>query len=178
MARKTEIVEVEFYDGETRRFELVQFKPRDGHAVLERLLRVAAPVLGPLAENLGAPEAEAAVGDLSVDGISAAFEAFADNIAKNEGVLEWLVQKVKKATKLETEEEGQFVSISQEQWDDVFAGEYGAELDLVVQTLKLNYRSLAKKGGGLGKLARRFVTPTRSRSSSPKGVPSGSGASS
>ncbi len=178
MARKTEIVSVEFYDGETRRFELTQFKPKDGHAVIERLLRVGAPVLGPLVEGLGASAEDAAVGDLSVDGISQAFEAFATNIARNEGVLDWIVSKVKKSSRLETETEDVFISPSTDQWDDLFAGEYGAELDLIVACLKLNYQGLAKKGGGLGKIARRFVTPARSRSSSPRGAPSGSGDSS
>lgn len=175
MARKTEIVTIEFYDGDPRRFELQQFKPKDGHAVIERLLRVGAPVLGSLAENLGASEENAVAGDLSREGVSAAFDAFAENIARNEGVLEWLVQKVKKESRAETETEDQFISMTSDQWDETFAGEYGAELELIIACLKLNYAGLAKKGGGLGKLAQRFVTPTRSRSSSQRGAQPGSG---
>lgn len=175
MARRTETVTIDFFDGETRRFQLRQFKPADGHAVIERLMRVAAPVLGPLIENLDAKSEDAVAGDLGRAGVTAAAEAFAANLAKNEGLLEWTVEKVKKSAKVETDEEGQFVSITTDQWDAVFAGEYGAELELIVATLKLNFAGLAHKGGGLGKIARRFVTPARSQSSSPPAAPSGSG---
>lgn len=189
MARKTEIVSVEF-DGETRRFELTQFKPKDGHAVIERLLRIGAPILGPVATGRagdaeegvvlmgGSGEEEDEVVRLSPEAISGAFDAFAENITKNEGVLDWLVQKVRKNAKLEFDAEDVFVTPTTDQWDDLFAGEYGAEFDLIIAALKLNFARLASKGGGLGKIARRFVTPARSRSSSPRGAPSGSGDSS
>ncbi len=177
MARKTEIVTLDFYEGDPRRFELIQFKPKDGHAVLERLLRVAAPVISPVADNLAPDAAESDGEDLDLSGLGSALEALGENLAKNEGLLEWLVQKVKKTTKMETDEEDVFVTPTQENWDDIFAGEYGAELSLVIACLKLNYRGLASKGGGLGKIVRRFATRKPSRSSSPTDAPSGSGAS-
>jgi len=166
MARKKVEKTIAFADGEERRFELTQFKVKDGHAVLERLLRVAAPILGKLAEGLGAEGEEAAVGDLSKEGVSGAFDAFAENLVRNEGVLDWLTEKVRKTAKIETEVEGQYVTLTTELYEDCFAGEYGAELDLVVEALRLNYATFFARAGGLGAAARQFVTPTRSRSTS------------
>lgn len=177
MARKTVVETITFSDEEERRFQIHQMKPKDGHIVLERILRIAAPIIGALTQNLGGEEdgEDTVSGDLKKEGIGDAFDAFAENLIRNEGVLDWLVEKLKKGWKIETEEEGQFVSMPIVMYDDVFGGEYGAELDLVVAALKVNFSSFFGKAGGLKKLARRFVTPTRSKSSSPKTATSGSG---
>lgn len=177
MARKKVERTIEFSDGESRRFELTMFKVKDGHAVLERLLRVSAPVLAQLAEGLGAEEGEAVVGDLSREGVAGAFGSLAENLIRNEGILDWLTEKVRKNAKVETEEEDVFVTVTADLYEDLFAGEYGAEMELVVEALKLNYATFFAKAGGLGAVARRFVTPTRSRSSSPTASKSGSGGS-
>lgn len=178
MARKKVEKTIVFSEGDERRFEIQQFKVKDGHAVLERLLRVSAPILGVLAENLGAEGEDALVGDLSKEGVSQGFEKFAEHLVRNEGILDWLTEKVRKNVRFETEEEGQFVTLTSEIYEDLFAGEYGAEVELVLEALKLNYATFFGKAGGLGAVARRFVTPKRSRSSSPKASTSGSGASS
>lgn len=176
MARKQTTAVVEFGDGESRRFQITQMKVRDGHAVLERLLRVGAPVLGALADGLGEADAEKAVaGDLSREGLSGAFDALAANLAKNEGVLDWLTEKLRKGVAVETEEAETFVPLTGEIYEDLFAGEYGAELALVAAGLKANFSTFFKGAGGLSGAVRRFVTPTRSASSSPKASRSGSG---
>ncbi len=178
MARKKTTKVVTFSDGEERRFRLRQMKVRDGHAVLERLMRVAAPILGALAENLGEDDPEKAIaGDLSVEGLTAAVDKLAANLLANEGIVDWLTEKLRKYTEIETESEDVFVSLTSELYDDTFAGEYGAEAVLIAAHLKANYGSLFKGAGGLAGAARRFVTPRQSRSSSPEASPSGSGAS-
>ncbi len=178
MARKTTTKVVRFSDDEERRFELRQMKVKDGHAVLEKLLRVGAPILGALAENLGEEDqAKAIAGDLSAEGLSAAVDKLAANLLANEGIVDWLTEKLRKYTKIETDEEDLFVSLTGELYDGTFAGEYGAEAVLVAAHLKMNYESFFKGAGGLAGAARQFVTPRRSESSSPKASPSGSGGS-
>ena len=168
MARKTTTKAIAFEDGESRRFRITQMKVRDGHEVLERLVRVASPVLGALADNLGASPEEAVVGDLSKAGISAAFESLAKNLIANEGVIDWLTEKLRKTTEIETESEDVFVPLTTNLYDETFAGEYAAEARLVAACLEANYASFFKGAGGLAATVRRFVTPTASASSSRK----------
>jgi hypothetical protein len=177
MARKTALIAVQFSDDEHRRFRVRQFKVKTGHAVLERLLRLAAPILGSLVEGLGNKPKDAVVGDLSLDSVSSAFDKFADNIAAQPGLLDWLTEKVRNCTELETDVEGQFVPLKPNHYEDLFAGEYGAELELLIAALKLNFAPLFSKAGGLASVARRFVTPRKSTSNTPKAATPGSGVS-
>ena len=162
MARKKVERVIAFSDGEERRFEIQAFKVRDGHAVLERLVTIAGPVLGALADGLGASPDQAVAGDLSAQGLSDAFDALAQNVTKNEGVYDWTSEKVRKVTKIETDVEGQFVSMTGDIYEETFCAEYGAEIELMTEAFKLNFGSLFSKAGGLGVAARRFVTPKRS----------------
>jgi len=169
MARKKVDKEITFSDGASRRFRTQQFKTKDAHEVLERLLRIAAPLLGTLATNLGETDAEKAIaGDLSKAAVTEAFNSFAANLMVNEGILDWLAEKARKCTMLETEVEEQFVPLTLDLYDDTFAGEYGAEAQLIASVLQANYASFFAGAGGLAKVARRFVTPRPSASTSPQ----------
>lgn len=181
MARKTTVVTVEFSDNETRRFQVQQMKVKDGHVVLERIVRVASPLLGVLAANIGETDENKMVeglGDLSSDAIQPAFDAFAENLLRNEGLVDWLTTKLRKYVQMETETEDLFVLMTDKNYDDIFGGEYFAEGTLVALSLKHNYGSFFEGAGGLAGLAKKFMTRTRSTSSSPKAAQSGSGESS
>lgn len=174
MARKITDKSIEFDDGESRVFRIQQMRVRDGHAVIERIAMVAGPVLGALAGGLGQDADRAVVGDLSEAGVREAFEALSSNLMANEGTVDWLVGKLRGSIKYQSDG-GIFVTLTEDLYDDLFAGDYLAEGKLVAAALSHNFASFFKGAGGLAAAARKFVTPTQSRSSSRRGANSGSG---
>lgn len=177
MARKKVDVELRLTDG-PRRFRVQQLRVRDGHAVLERLIRVLGPAVGQVVDHLGETDPSKAVaGDLSRDGVAAAFDTLAAALRAEEGLIDWLVERLRPHIELETEESDVFVPMTLDIWDDVFAGEYLAESKLIAKALEVNYASFFGEGG-LGAFAHKLVTPTRSPSASRRASRRGSGGSS
>lgn len=174
MARKTEIVSIAFSDESERRFRITQIRVKDAHAVMERLAKILAPIAGNAAAHMGASELEAVMGDLSGKGLADAAEAFARSI--NAGDIDWFSEKLRTGIAVETETEDVFVPLKGDLLDDIFAGEYAAEFQLLWAAMRINFGSFSKAGGDMRGLVRRFVTP--SRSGSPKAPTPGSGASS
>lgn len=149
-------------------FRLRQAKVRDGHAILERLSRVIAPVLGELAPAIPDTADDA----VSAAAIAKALDAFPRHLS--EGDLDWLVTKVRKCAEVASEE-GAWVPVTENHWEELFAGEYSAEAELVGAFLKHNFGSFfsGRGGAGVGLLARLM---TRASSSSSRTAPrSGSG---
>ena len=137
--------------------------------------------LGELADNLGAEEGQALVGDLKQGSISVAARKLVDNLGGDD--LNWLVDELRPTVQISTPDMREsapdaFVDFTSDQWDEEFAGQLMDQFRLLVWVLQMNYGSFFEGAGGLAGAARQFVTPTPS-SSKPQPTPtSGSGASS
>lgn len=176
MARETKTREIG-----ACRYRVTQLKARAGHRVLERIARTILPALGAAADNLGAEEAQALVGDLAKGGISDAVSKLVS--ALEEDSINWLVDAVRESVEYQTPElqaakPGAFVPMGPELWDDHFAGSYLAEFKLIAFVLEVNFEDFFAGLGGVRGAFSRFVTPTRSPSNSPPTETPGSGASS
>lgn len=179
MARKSETRQIG-----PNTYRATQLKVRKANRVLERLLKTLGPTLGALGDHLGTGKtgtAAAIVGDLERGAISAAAEKLARALTGDE--LNWLVDELIPSIEYQTPElaasmPGKFVELNGDLWDDIWAGDLLGQFKALGWILELNYGSFFAGAGGIGAVARQFVTPTKSSSSSPTTPTSGSGGSS
>lgn len=177
MARQTETREFG-----PNRYRAKQLKVRKANRVLERLIKIAGESLGALADNVGSGDTEdALVGDLRRGALSTAAQKLVTNLSGDD--LNWLVDELIPSIHYQTPElraatPEQFVPVTGDVWDELWAGDLMGQFRVVLWVLQLNYASFFEGAGGLAGVVRRAVTPTKSDSSSPTMQTSGSGDSS
>ena len=176
MARKTEVREYG-----PNHFRARQLKVRQANRVLERLLIIVGESLGAIADNVGSGETggdASLVGDLRRGALSDAAGKLVKNMSGDD--LNWLIEELRPSIEYQTPElraagDAQFVPLTGDLWDDVFAGELGTQFKVIAWVLQLNFASFFDGAEGITGAFRQFVTPTRSSSSSPTIPTPGSG---